>query len=159
MIDAATIQKTYERNMMVIKMQVEGLKHEDSMLQLPFRGNCLNWVLGHLAATRQLILAWMDAPQVMNEAEIERYTRESEPVVGEGEDVIRLERMIEILEESQEAMNQRLGEMTEAELQKEMNEKGTQLWERLEFYAWHEGYHAGQMEYLRQLAGKDDKVV
>ena len=40
------------RNLDVIKAQTKGLSHADSLLQLPFRGNCLNWVLGHIAGTR-----------------------------------------------------------------------------------------------------------
>jgi len=31
--------------------------------------------------------------------------------------------------------------------------------ERLRFLMWHETYHVGQTEYLRQLAGKGDKVI
>ena len=41
----------------------------------------------------------------------------------------------------------------------ETNEKGKPLQERLMFNAWHESYHTGQAEYLRQLAGTDDKVI
>ncbi len=29
----------------------------------------------------------------------------------------------------------------------------------LHFLLWHETYHVGQMEYLRQLAGVNDKVI
>ena len=29
----------------------------------------------------------------------------------------------------------------------------------LSFLYWHEAYHTGQTEYLRQLAGKNDKVI
>ena len=38
------------------------------------------------------------------------------------------------------------------------NQKST-LGERLFFLYFHETYHVGQTEFLRQLAGKDDKVI
>jgi uncharacterized damage-inducible protein DinB len=31
--------------------------------------------------------------------------------------------------------------------------------ERLAFAHWHETYHVGQLELLRQLTGKNDKVI
>jgi len=34
-------------NVNVITLQTKELTHADSLLQLPCRGNCLNWVLGH----------------------------------------------------------------------------------------------------------------
>jgi uncharacterized damage-inducible protein DinB len=35
----------------------------------------------------------------------------------------------------------------------------TTLGQLIFFLFWHESYHVGQPEYLRQLAGKDDKVI
>jgi uncharacterized damage-inducible protein DinB len=35
----------------------------------------------------------------------------------------------------------------------------TTLGQLIFFLYWHESYHTGQPEYLRQLAGKDDKVI
>jgi hypothetical protein len=45
MITAKDLIGASERNLGIIKAQTEGLSHADSLLQLPFRGNCLNWVL------------------------------------------------------------------------------------------------------------------
>ncbi len=33
------------------------------------------------------------------------------------------------------------------------------LIEALSYVQWHESYHTGQLEMLRQLAGKNDKVI
>ena len=47
-----------ERNEGILRAQLEGLTHKNSLLQLPFRGNCLNRVPGHIIgqtdALRQL---------------------------------------------------------------------------------------------------------
>ena len=55
-MDAELITGIFEINYNVIKQQVDGLTHEDSLLQLPFRGNCLNWVLGHILVSRNRAL-------------------------------------------------------------------------------------------------------
>jgi hypothetical protein len=39
MIDPAYLATAYDRNVRIIKMQTEGLTHEDSLIQLPFRPN------------------------------------------------------------------------------------------------------------------------
>ena len=49
-------------------------------------------------------------------------------------------------------------EISEQQLD-EKDERERTVAERLLFLAWHEGYHVGQTEYLRQLSGKDDKII
>ena len=39
------------------------------------------------------------------------------------------------------------------------NERDDTLRKRLAFMAWHDSYHTGQTEYLRQLTGVNDKVI
>ena len=56
MIDPGLLANGFESNTWVILKQVEGLTHEDSLIQPPFRGNCLNWVLGHIADNRNTML-------------------------------------------------------------------------------------------------------
>jgi len=62
-----------ERNLGIIKAQTEGLSHADSLLQLPFRGNCLNWVLGHIAANRNTMLLFLGEEAIISEAHAKRY--------------------------------------------------------------------------------------
>ena len=44
--------RDYAGNTWLIKCHTEGLTHDDSLLQPPFRTNCLNWVLGHIISRR-----------------------------------------------------------------------------------------------------------
>jgi hypothetical protein len=46
----------YQRTQWIIDRQTEGLTHADNLLQLPFRANCMNWVLGHLTVYRDKVL-------------------------------------------------------------------------------------------------------
>ena len=52
---------SFERNLHVIRLQTAGLSQADSLVQLPFRANCLNWVLGHLATNRCAVLRLLEA--------------------------------------------------------------------------------------------------
>jgi hypothetical protein len=45
MISPELIARYYSINHNVLHMQVEGLTHEDSLIQPSFRANNLNWVL------------------------------------------------------------------------------------------------------------------
>jgi len=56
---------------------------------------------------------------------------------------------------------ERISGMTSEDLDKEIgeDEEKVTLGMRIEFLSWHEAYHTGQTEYLRQLAGTDDKVI
>ena len=153
------ILQPYETNNRVVNMQAKGLTHEDSLLQLPFRGNCLNWVVGHMIVSRDSVLRKVGQEEMWSKEAGARYDYDSEPLISaEDPGIIDFTKMLADLETGLERLKEGLKEMSEAQLN-EANEKGQTLAEHLAFMGWHEGYHAGQTEYLRQLAGTDDKVI
>jgi hypothetical protein len=115
------------RNLDIIKAQTKDLSHADSLLQPPFRGNCLNWV----------------------------------PVCGEEEGVLELAELVAKLESAQNGIAASLEGITQEDLAAEVESflGTTTLAQLLFFLYWHESYHVGQTEMLRQLAGKDDAVI
>jgi hypothetical protein len=161
MITTTDLIGALERNLGIIKAQTEGLSHADSLLQLPFRGNCLNWVLGHIAADRNTMLSFLGEEAILDEAHVKRYSFGSEPVCGDGDDILTLEQLLAVLEQGQSALTARLQKIPEEELEREVESflGTTTLGQVLFFLFWHESYHTGQTEALRQLAGKDDKVI
>ena len=161
MITATDLVKALERNLDIIKSQTQGLAHADSVLQLPFRGNCLNWVLGHIATNRSNILQALGEKPILSEAQLKRYGYGSEPVCADDEDILRLEQLLRTLEQSQKALTASLQKIGAEELAREVQSfLGTTTLGQLVFFLyWHESYHTGQTEALRQLAGKDDKVI
>jgi uncharacterized damage-inducible protein DinB len=159
MISANLVNEMFERGWWVIERQTEGISHEQSVLQPPFRGNCMNWVLGHLLFERQLVLGLLGKENVLPDEVLARYAYESEPVTPESEDALNLTELLTKLEDAGKQITDTLNTMDDETWQSEIDDKGTPLWQRLEFIAWHEGYHSGQLEMLRQLAGKDDKVI
>jgi uncharacterized damage-inducible protein DinB len=161
MITTTDLIEGLERNLGIIKAQTEGLSHADTLLQLPFRGNCLNWVLGHIADNRNTMLRFLGEESILSEAQAARYGYGSEPVCGDGDDILTLEQLLAALEQSQRTLAASLTKITPEELAREQESfLGTTTLAQLIFFLfWHETYHAGQPEYLRQLAGKDDKVI
>ena len=152
----------YDRNIQIIKMQTDGLTHEDSLIQLPFRSNCLNWVVGHVLANRCNILALLGADDLRPEIDLDHYERESDPISGEEEGVLPLEDLIQHLEETQLRLIAALDNETEESLQRmapyrDRPERTVSYW--LAFLFFHDSYHVGQTEILRQAAGKDDKII
>lgn len=147
----------------VILRQVGGMTHEESLLQLPFRGNCLNWVMGHIVQSRHQILQLIGEDPVWTPEELARYKRDSEPVTQEGPGVMRFEKMLDDLKTTQEKIAVRIKGFSAEELQAEGREviKGLTgaLADQLSFFIWHEAYHVGQTDQLRQLSGKNDKVI
>jgi uncharacterized damage-inducible protein DinB len=161
MLSTNDLITAFQRNVGVVKAQTEGLTHADSLMQLPFQGNCLNWVLGHLAANRDDILELLGKPPVLGAAG-ERYQRESAPLIGEEDGVLRLEDLLARLDQAQERLSAALGRLSEADLARELtlgNNRTRTLAQQVFFLYFHETYHVGQTELLRQLTGKNDKVI
>jgi len=161
MISPQDLAEAFGLNLRVLKMQTAGLSHQDSLLQPPFRGNCLNWVLGHIAANRDKILAAFGEAKTMSQAAAARYGAGSKPVIGEEAGILRLEALLEILEKGQTAIADRLGEATIEEMGRfiEVNGDTTTLGQHIFFLYFHDTYHTGPTELLRQLAGMNDQVI
>jgi len=161
MITLDQLGKEFKRNVLVVEMQTKGLSHADSLLQPETRGNCMNWVLGHMAVSRDTVLTWLGEEGLLAEAERERYGRYSEPILEDGEDVMQLERVLELFNEGQASIEAALAKHTLEDMDKMTGEEGKErrLGDRLIFYFFHDCYHTGQLEYLRQLAGTDDEVI
>jgi hypothetical protein len=71
----------------VVKLNVEGLSHEDSLIQPRPGGNCLNWVVGHLLAIYHHVLPLLGQEAVMPRNVLKRYDRGSPPIQDAAEAV------------------------------------------------------------------------
>lgn len=137
----------------LIKRQTMDLTHEDTLLQLPFPGNCMNWNLGHILVYRAQYLGVLDGVSKPDPAEFAVYGGGS-PALTDGSTAMSLETLIQRLDGASaqviaalEALPaERLAEVYDAA-------RGQTLEDRLTFYIiFHEAYHAGQLEPLRELA-------
>ena len=159
MMEKKLILHLFKMTNRVVEMQLDGITHEDSLLQLPFRGNCLNWVLGHIVVSRDGTLKRVGQEPIWTEEEGARYQYDSEPIVSADDPgIIHLDRILDALTVGLERLTDGFDELSDTQLLTP-DENGRTLADSLHFAGWHEGYHVGQTEYLRQLAGKNDKVI
>ena len=156
MTTAATLDEYYGLTYRVIKRQLDGVTHEESLVQPPFRGNCLNWVLGHIVISRAESLTSLEEALPWNETDAARYRRNSDPIAG-AEQALPLAQLLDFLEQSQTRILSGLSRISADRLAAKVDD-GT-LADQIAFANWHETYHVGQLELLRQLAGKNDKVI
>lgn len=161
MITNQQLADAYALNLRLIQLQTDGLSHADSLVQTPYNINSLNWVLGHIAVNRDNLLRLLGEEALLTEAQTARYQRGSEPVILDGEGVIRLDRLLEILQHGQEKLTEAITRLTPEELTREIQagEHTMSLGQHLFDFYFHDTYHTGQTDLLRQVAGVNDEVV
>ena len=161
MITPQQLADAYGRNVGIIKAQSVGLSNADGLLQPSCRGNCLNWVVGHILEARNTILQLFGAEPAFDPAAAARYARNSEPILSDGPGVVPLDELLRTLERSQEYLGTRMATLTDADVAREaqFGSRTQPLGNILFFLYFHECYHTGQAEPLRQLAGTDDRII
>jgi hypothetical protein len=143
----------------IIHMQAKGLSHEQMMIQPPFRGNCFNWVVGHIATNRDQALRLLGVEPVFSEAEAALYKTGSDPMTA-AETAIDSHRLLQAIDKSQARIAAGLAQATAETLDAIYNaERNQTVAGRIAGLHWHETYHTGQLELLRQLAGTDDAII
>lgn len=155
----------FATNQWVIDKQLDGLTHEDSLIMPPFRANCLNWVVGHIVEHRDWMLRALDEPSLMPARLVDIYRRGSQ-TIQVGDEVADFSTLLDYIARSktdiigamQRVTLEFLAEKPQTGILMPNHKDKTRL-ERLQGLLWHETYHTGQLELLRQLAGKDDAVL
>jgi uncharacterized damage-inducible protein DinB len=137
----------------VIKNKTSGLSHADSMKQLSFPANCMNWNLGHILVYRMQYLGVIDGVSKPDPAEFAIYGGGSQPLT-DSDKAIPLDVLLQRLDEASGMVTSALQAMPTEKLSEVFDaEKGTTVDDRLQFYMIvHESLHAGQLEILYELA-------
>lgn len=150
---AEEIKQGYETNSGLIKRLTEDITHKESLLQLPFPANCLNWVLGHIIVGRNTALGLLSAPHIWGEDILSRYRSGSEPIT-DGAIARQLSDLLSDLDDSQRQISAALAQCTREELEKvaETDRGAKPVWQHLAGLHWHETYHVGQLEIFRANA-------
>jgi hypothetical protein len=147
------ILRDFDRNTWLIRRTAEGLTHVESLLQLPFKANCFNWILGHILVGRHNALSVLGGPPLWDKATLSRYRAGSAPITG-GEDARPLETLLADLDESQRRLSVALTGCTGEDLARPSGtgEDAQPVWQVLAGLRWHETYHIGQLGTLRQYS-------
>lgn len=146
-------------NLGALKMNLEGLTHEESLVQPQPAGNCLNWIVGHILANRAGILGLLGKDAVWNEEEAEPYERGSEPL-KEPRKAASLEDLVAMLETSQKSILAGLSEISDEALRAPApsGKEGETVETGLAGLVFHEAYHVGETGILRRLLGHEGAI-
>ncbi|MEL6306913.1 MAG: DinB family protein [Bacteroidota bacterium] len=143
-------------NQYIINAQLDGFSDEDALIQPAMRGNCANWILGHIIYGRNTMLERLGEETFWGEEHRVMYAFGSEAITSADSPHIAYSELMPLLESTLETIIACLEKMTEEDLDAPIRD--TTLGESFSFLVWHEAYHSGQFEYLRQLTGADDQV-
>ncbi len=160
MVDPQILIRTFERSYKIIHQNVDGLTHEESLLQMPTGGNCLNWIVGHIVSARSGAMRALGIEPIWTDEQRAIYRGGSEPITAENSHMAyRLEDILRDLDRSQEALLVVLASKTIDDMNASTDVPDRSLGESINYFGWHEGYHTGQLEYPRNLAGRHGKVL
>ncbi len=161
MIKIEDYSKLLNWELEIMKNQTAGLSQEESLIQPQPGGNCMNWVMGHLALNLTIILEILGAEIPEKLPNLDRYKMDTEPIQEEDEGVLDLQELIEAYILLHTKVIDRLDQMSEDDFEDHIS-----FWEAKHrrgfmafFYFFHNTYHLGQLEFLRNLAGKTEKVI
>ncbi len=155
---AKQLSSELKLNLNVITAQTDGLTQAESLIQPSFNANCMNWILGHIVGGRATLHRLTGTPTPFDLAPYARFERDSPPVTGPG-DGLPLAQMLADLAASNDVLLARLAAMSDEEFAAVPEGGNRSVDVQLGFFSWHETYHVGQTELLRQVAGKNDKII
>lgn len=153
---ARTIQR-------VLRSNVEGISHEESLIQPQPTGNCLNWVIGHLVVAYQLVFPLLKQEPVISEERLKPYARHSSPLRDRAE-ALPLPELLAAFDKASERVDAGLTRLTPGRLDEPApfspakNPKET-VRSLLASISFHQAYHAGQTGLLRRIAGKPGAIA
>jgi uncharacterized damage-inducible protein DinB len=142
----------FEINYGALFRNLDGITHEESFIEPQPAGNCLNWVLGHMVATRNRLLPLVGAPQIWPREQAYRYSGRDGADWSRA-NAMHLDSIKTDLARSQQQLLTALESMSDKDLGAPSYD-GRPLAEVVGFFCFHETYHAGQIALLRRVIGK-----
>lgn len=152
------IQAQYRLAYRTIAMNTEGMSHEDSVRQPSPGGNCANWILGHVTAVQNEVMKLLGEAPAWDSEALDRTER---PITSEAE-AIDWDAMRKAFLASEKRCLAAIERLTDEKLDEPgyPNPLGGELrfGELLNFLAFHQCYHAGQIGMARRVAGLEGVI-
>jgi hypothetical protein len=136
----------------LIQHLIEDVTDDESLLQLPFESNCMNWILGHIISRRHSALEALGSDPFWAREQHMRYMTGSNPITAPDQ-AINFSKLIDELERSMDMLQTVLHDADQEIMDKVVvNDRGEKTAaEHLEGFLWHETYHIGQLEILKSF--------
>ena len=155
-----TFLNSLKRCNRIIHDEIKDITHAESLVQPPYNVNRLNWVLGHIINARDNCLRLLHLPAQLSEAERLVYGHGSQPLT-DAQTATDFDALVEKLDCTFEQLAQAISALTAEDLSADAQFFGSPqpLYDWLVFFQWEETYHIGQLDLLRQMSGKNDKII
>jgi hypothetical protein len=146
----------------VLEKNVAGLSHEESLINPPSGGSCLNWVLGHLTRTRNQALGLFGQSPMFPEREFDSYD-DNGGVSFSRSTALPFEELKRRFKALQEPLVNGLNELSTEKMDRPAaismtgNPRET-VGSLIAALAFHEAYHVGQTGVLRRVIGREGAV-
>ena len=162
-MEATPLLKMFAITHGALHLNLKDVTHEESLVQPRPAGNCLNWVVGHIVASRDRLLPMLGEEPVLPPGVGARYGRGSQPVTDDGQ-ARPLAELIAALDRSQERILGVIGRLDAEKLAAPMEGTGLpgnpkNVFETLAMFQFHEAYHVGQSGVLRRIAGRPGAIA
>ncbi|HEX5715990.1 MAG TPA: DinB family protein [Thermoanaerobaculia bacterium] len=146
----------------VVRVNVDGLSQEESLIQPSPGGNCLNWVVGHLACIYNKVLPMVGQEPVMDAGALKRYDRGAPPIRDAAE-ALELRDLLAAFDKATERVVAGLASLSPEALDQKVPESPSgnpneTVRSLLSTIFFHQAYHAGQTGILRRIAGKEGAI-
>lgn len=151
---ADSIAQSFTFTTQMIENFATGISDEAALVTPPFPANSLNWVIGHIITGRQQALRALGGADILTPTQFDRYTTGSAPVTATSTDAVPLSELMRLLQDSRDALTAALSPTTDEQLETVIETRfgPRPVRQHLEGLHWHETYHVGQLEILRQVA-------
>lgn len=138
----------YQFNQQVILRGIKDISQEESLWNPPTGGNCINFIVGHIIASRANLLALLGADTFWTKEKCLPYIQGAAAVVTESAYFIRdLEAaIIDIMPQLEHAV-------ASSDLTR-LDSDGDSHRDTVATSICHEAYHAGQIHLVRRLLGR-----
>jgi len=147
----------------IVRKQTAGMTDDELLIQPPNGGNCMLWVLGHLTNNMVIIQQKVLGGQLpAGLPDFGRFGYGSKPVLGREEGLPSLAALLKSMDLLQSAIATQLKTMREVDFDEEITVIGEHKQRRgywALFFFFHQSYHTGQLEFLRNLAGHTEHII
>lgn len=157
---AETLTTQLRMTSFIAARNLDGITHEESLVRAVPTGNHINWLVGHVVATRCLLLPALHQQPVWGEDTMALYRRGSSGAVNAN--YLPFDEVLHAFRETHERLVAGIASVTDEELAAPapFSPGGgpETLGSLLTKSTMHEGYHLGQTGILRRVIGKEGAI-
>jgi DinB family protein len=146
----------------VVRRNVEGINHQESLIQPEPGGNCLNWILGHLVWAYAGALPLVRQTPMLDKDHLSQYARGGPPLTDPSR-AVDFGQLLAAWDDSTRRMDDGLAGFPVETLAQPApgsptNNPDETVGSLLATIMFHQAYHTGQTAVLRRLIGKPGAI-